>query len=73
MGVLAERLAQGPTRGLGLTKRVLNRAGSASLADALEYEAQIQEIAMRTADHREGVAAFLEKRPPRFTGPREIF
>ncbi|MCS7039128.1 MAG: enoyl-CoA hydratase-related protein [Anaerolineae bacterium] len=65
---LAGRLAQGPTRGIGLTKRVLQRALEVDLAAALEYEAQVQDIAYRTADHREGVAAFLEKRPPRFAG-----
>jgi len=65
---LAGRLAQGPTRALGLTKRVVQRALEVDLAAALAYEAQIQDIAYRTADHREGVTAFLEKRPPRFTG-----
>jgi 2-(1,2-epoxy-1,2-dihydrophenyl)acetyl-CoA isomerase len=65
---LAGRLAQGPTRALGLTKRVLQRALDGDLAAALEYEAQVQDIACRTADHREGVTAFVEKRPPHFTG-----
>jgi 2-(1,2-epoxy-1,2-dihydrophenyl)acetyl-CoA isomerase len=65
---LAKRLAEGPTRGFGLTKRGFNFALSASLQDALEYEAYLQEIAGRTADHREGLAAFMEKRRPRFEG-----
>lgn len=65
---LAKRLAEGPTRGFGLTKRGFNFALSASLEAALEYEAYLQEIAGRTADHREGVAAFMEKRRPRFEG-----
>ncbi len=65
---LAQRLAMGPTRGIGLTKRVLNKAVGHNLADTLEYEAQIQDIAFNTGDHKEGVAAFLEKRPPQFSG-----
>lgn len=65
---LAAQLAAGPTRGYGLTKRAMLRAASASLAEALDYEAHLQDVAGRTADHHEGVAAFLEKRKPNFTG-----
>ncbi len=65
---LAKRLAQAPTQGLGLTKRAMNYALAATLTGALDYEAHVQEIAGRTADYREGVNAFLEKRPPQFTG-----
>jgi 2-(1,2-epoxy-1,2-dihydrophenyl)acetyl-CoA isomerase len=65
---LAHRLAQGPTRGFGLTKRGFNMGVVASLEAALEYEAHLQTIAGRSADHREGVTAFFEKRPPRFEG-----
>ena len=65
---LARRLAQAPTRGLGLTKRAMNHALTVDLAAALDYEAYLQDIAGSTDDHREGVQAFLEKRTPKFIG-----
>jgi 2-(1,2-epoxy-1,2-dihydrophenyl)acetyl-CoA isomerase len=65
---LAKKLAQGPTRGMGLTKRAMNHALTSDLTEALDYEAHTQEIAGRSADHHEGVRAFLEKRSPKFTG-----
>jgi 2-(1,2-epoxy-1,2-dihydrophenyl)acetyl-CoA isomerase len=65
---LAQRLADGPTAAIGLTKRLLNAAEDATLAEALEAEAALQELAGRTDDHAEGVAAFGEKRDPQFTG-----
>jgi len=68
MTELAQRFAQGPTRAIGLTKRVLNKAARSSLAETLAYEAQIQDIAIRTDDHKEGVTAFLQKRRPHFQG-----
>jgi 2-(1,2-epoxy-1,2-dihydrophenyl)acetyl-CoA isomerase len=65
---IAARLAAAAPRAIGLTKRALNRSLETDLESALEYEAFLQGIAGRTADHAEGMRAFLEKRPPRFTG-----
>lgn len=65
---LARKLASLPTRAIGLTKRALNKAWNATLEDQLEYEAFCQQTAGNTADHREGVTAFLEKRKPVFKG-----
>ena len=65
---LAVRLAQGPTRALGLTKRALNRSTTNDLNAQLDLERDLQREAGLGEDYREGVAAFLEKRPPRFNG-----
>ncbi len=65
---IAERLAKGPTRAMGLTKRALNRAVVVDMDSALEYEMYLQDIAGRTRDHVEGVRAFFDKRDPSFTG-----
>jgi 2-(1,2-epoxy-1,2-dihydrophenyl)acetyl-CoA isomerase len=65
---VAEELAGLPTRAIGMTKRLLDRAPTTTLDDQLEWEAQLQAVATRTEDFREGVAAFLEKRPPSFQG-----
>jgi len=65
---LATELAAMPTRGLGLTKRALNASLSNDLEAQLDLEAELQGEAGRTRDFIEGVAAFLEKRKPNFTG-----
>lgn len=63
---LADRMASGARQALGLIKREMNRALSADLDAALDYEAYQQEIAGQTGDFREGVVAFFDKRPPHF-------
>jgi 2-(1,2-epoxy-1,2-dihydrophenyl)acetyl-CoA isomerase len=65
---IAARLAAGAPRAIALTKRALDTTWDRDLDAALEYEAHIQDLAGRTKDHAEGLAAFLEKRPPAFTG-----
>jgi 2-(1,2-epoxy-1,2-dihydrophenyl)acetyl-CoA isomerase len=63
---LAGEIARGPTRALGLTKRAFNRAHLSQLDAVLRYEGYLQDIAGGTQDHREGLAAFLEKRQPSY-------
>jgi 2-(1,2-epoxy-1,2-dihydrophenyl)acetyl-CoA isomerase len=65
---LAGELAALPTKAIGMTKRLLDRAASSSLEDQLEREAQLQAAATQSEDFREGVAAFLAKRKPEFKG-----
>lgn len=65
---LAASLAAGPTLGLGLTKRLIQSAATNSLDQQLDAERDAQQQAGRSADYAEGVTAFLEKRPARFTG-----
>ena len=65
---LADRIAAGAPMAVALTKGALERAASIDLETALEGEAKLQGIAGASADHAEGLAAFREKRAPRFTG-----
>lgn len=65
---LADRLAKGPTKAFGLTKRAVNRAVFPDLEELLDYEASLQEIAGRSDDFQEGVRAFVEKRQPVYSG-----
>jgi len=65
---IARKLAAMPTRALGLTKRGLNASLANGLDAQLGTEEELQGLAGRTADFREGVSAFLEKRAPNFIG-----
>ena len=65
---LAERLAQMPTKALGLTKRLLNKSLNNDLETQINEEEKHQTIAGKTNDFKEGIASFLEKRKPKFNG-----
>ncbi|WP_374413671.1 crotonase/enoyl-CoA hydratase family protein [Novosphingobium colocasiae] len=65
---LAGRIAANPPFAVRMTKRLLWEAQSASLANVLEMAAAMQAVNHATADHKEAIAAFLDRRPPRFTG-----
>lgn len=65
---IAKQLALMPTRGLGLTKRLLNESFANNLEEQLRLEEKLQAEAGKTADYKEGVNAFIQKRKPNFTG-----
>ena len=65
---IALRLASGPTRSLGLSKRLLNETFETDLAHSLELEGVDQSLAATSGDLMEGMAAFKERRDPGFTG-----
>ena len=65
---VAQRYAKAPTKAIGLIKRMLNRSFESSLEDMLEQERFGQETAGRTADYKEGVQSFIEKRKPNYQG-----
>jgi 2-(1,2-epoxy-1,2-dihydrophenyl)acetyl-CoA isomerase len=62
----ATRLAKGPTYAMGISKRDFNKAILPNLEEVLDYEAHNQDVASKGPDHKEGLAAFLEKREPKY-------
>jgi 2-(1,2-epoxy-1,2-dihydrophenyl)acetyl-CoA isomerase len=68
----AASLARGPIHAMGLAKRDFNHAILPNLADVLDYESHNQEIAGKRAEHKEGLAAFREKREADYTGLKKL-
>ncbi len=68
VAAFAKRLANGPTRSYGLIKELLYKSMELDLQSSLNLEGQLQDMAFTTADHKEGVNAFLQKRPAKYTG-----
>jgi 2-(1,2-epoxy-1,2-dihydrophenyl)acetyl-CoA isomerase len=65
---LVSRLASAPTVAFGLTKRCIHRGLESTLTAAMEAEANALELSSRSADFKEGLAAFRDRRPPKFEG-----
>jgi 2-(1,2-epoxy-1,2-dihydrophenyl)acetyl-CoA isomerase len=68
---LAREIAAGPATALAMIKTLLNKSSNSSLEQMLEYESYAQTLAYTTPEHREGVAAFREKRTPDFRGAKD--
>lgn len=68
VGQLAQQLAEGPPRALAFTKRAARRSFDRSMEAEFDYEVFAQVQCLQSEDRREGVSAFLERRPARFTG-----
>jgi 2-(1,2-epoxy-1,2-dihydrophenyl)acetyl-CoA isomerase len=68
VNAVAETIAAGPPIAIAAMKRELDNASSSSLSHALEIEALAQSVNANTADLREALTAFVERRPPHFTG-----
>ncbi len=66
--IITDYYANAPTKAIGLMKKMLNKSFNSNLETMLEYEAYCQETAGSSADNKEGVAAFNEKRKPQFKG-----
>jgi enoyl-CoA hydratase/carnithine racemase len=65
---IADKIAANPPYAVRMTKRLLREGQTATLANILEMSAAMQSLAHATRDNDEAIDAFLEKRPPRFTG-----
>ncbi len=65
---LAQRLATAPTAAIGLAKVAMNRGLTMSLREGMEYQGLALALSLMTEDFTEGVSAFMDKRPPRFSG-----
>jgi len=65
---LATILSERPTKGIGMTKKLLNESFTNNLSEQLTAERNLQALAAQTFDHKEGINAFFEKRKPQYKG-----